>query len=99
MPFAANIRSVGTRKGANEANQTRSEEEADVRQSKQTDARVAHIERPIGPVQGSITRLHLCPLDLIPSNQNFRKIDFDLEIDLPGGWILLVGRHPTNSTA
>ena len=95
MPFATNIRSVENRKGANEANQTRSEDEADVRQSERTDAGVAHIERPIGPVQESISRFHLFPLDLFPSNQNFRKIDFDL----PGGWILLVGRHPTNSTA
>jgi hypothetical protein len=95
MPFAANIRSVENRMGANEANQTRSEDEADVRQSKQTDAPAAHIERPIGPVQESISRFHPFPLDFFPSNQNFRKIDFDL----PGGWIMLVGRHPTNSGA
>ena len=94
MPFVANFRSVESRK-ANEGNQTRSEDEADVRPCKRTDARVARIERPIGPVQDSISRVHLFPLDLFPSNQNFRKIDFDL----PGGWILLVGRHPTHYAA
>lgn len=88
MPLVAHTRSVENRKGANEANQTRSENEADARPAEQTDAPVVHIERPIGPVEESIWRFHLFPLDFFLSDQNFRQIDFDLP-----GWIVLVGRH------